>query len=115
MSNQRVTIEIKQGAAWKATVQIKNGGIVRDLTGYEAHMQLREKVGSPVIVDLNTSNGLIAINTTNNTISINIPAASTKTFTFTKAEFDLFIVPPASDPEKILEGTASLIKSITVF
>lgn len=75
-----------------------SGGIVEynqpnDLTGYTARMHIREKVSSTTtILELTTENSLISINNTNKTISINIPATTTETFTFKSAVYSMELI-----------------------
>jgi hypothetical protein len=63
------------------------------LEGYTACMQIREKVTSDdVIIELTNENGGILIDSNNMTITINISAADTSTFTFKNAVYSLDLI-----------------------
>lgn len=114
MATKNIPIEIHQGTAWKANVKVTTSGVVRDITGYKAYMQIRENVGSPILVDLSVDNGSITLDLETNTFKFYISSTITKTLTFKRAEYDIFVVAPDSDPEKVVTGTVSLVRSITV-
>ena len=75
-----------------------SGGVIEynepvDLTGYMARMQIREKVGSDVVIDeLTTENGKIIIDAEDATIRIEIPASTTQNYNFTTAVYSLEII-----------------------
>lgn len=75
-----------------------NSGVIEynepvDLTGYRARMQIREKVGSDVVIDeLTTENGKIIIDAEDATIRIEIPADTTQNYNFTTAVYSLEII-----------------------
>lgn len=74
------------------------GGVIEynepvDLTGYMARMQIREKVGSDVVIDeLTTENGKIIIDAEDASIRIEIPASTTQNYNFTTAVYSLEII-----------------------
>lgn len=63
-----------------------------DLTGLSGIMQIREKVGSPVILELTSANGGVVVSNTNKTVTIIITAVDTEllNFSFATYNFDLF-------------------------
>lgn len=75
-----------------------SGGIVEYnepevLSGVSARMQIRPKIGSDIVLlELTTLNGMIIINDTNKTISINIPATTTELLTFKSAVYSMELV-----------------------
>lgn len=75
-----------------------SGGVIEysepvDLTGYRARMQIREKVGSDVVIDeLTTENGKIIIDAEQASIRIEIPATDTQNYDFTTAVYSLEII-----------------------
>lgn len=75
-----------------------SGGILEynmpvSLSGYTGRMQIRPSVSSTtVILELTTENSMLVIDDATKTISINIPATTTQTFTFKSAVYSLELV-----------------------
>lgn len=95
-----------------------SGGVLEynqsyDLTGATAKMQIREKLTSTVVIEeLTTENGKIAINTTDNTISILIDAASTALYTFNNAVYSMEII-EGTEVIPFIYGDITLAKEVT--
>jgi hypothetical protein len=96
-----------------------SGGILeynepKDLIGYTARMQIREKIDSTTIIaDLNTENGGIAISTTNKTIILFISATATAAFTFGSAVYSIELVSAGGVVTPFVVGSITLVKEIT--
>lgn len=75
-----------------------SGGILeynepKILSGMTARMQIRLKVSSTeILLELTTENGMIVLNDTNKTITLNIPASVTQTLAFKTAVYSLELV-----------------------
>ena len=75
-----------------------SGGILEynmpvPLSGYTGRMQIRASLNSStVILELTTENSLLVIDDATKTITINIPASTTQTFTFKSAVYSLELV-----------------------
>lgn len=66
-----------------------------NLTGFTARMQIRKTVQDTAIVHTLTSeNGGIILGGASGTVELNIPAATTATFTFDEAVYDLELISP---------------------
>lgn len=98
----------------------QSGGVLTsypplDLTGYTARMQLRSNAGSDVVLlELNTTNGGIAINPSTGTISLLITAAQTQAMDFSNAVYDLQLT--AADGvtvTRLVEGSISVEPGVT--
>lgn len=95
-----------------------SGGILEyndpiNLTGMTARMQLREKLASTDIIDeYTTENGMIVLDNTTKTITINVPAATTALYTFKSAVYSMELV---SGPTVLpfIYGSITLDKEIT--
>lgn len=96
-----------------------SGGVLeyyepKDLTGYTARMQIREKIDSTTTIDeLTTENGKISIDTTNKTITLTIPAATTAGYTFSSAVYSLEMVSSGGVVVPFANGTLTLVKEVT--
>lgn len=96
-----------------------SGGVIeynepKDLTGFTARAQLREKLTSTTtLLELTTENGGIVINNTTKTISFNVTAAATAALTFTSAVYSLEMVSGTGEVTTIAEGTMTLVKEVT--
>lgn len=95
-----------------------SGGILEynqpvDLAGYAGRMQIRQKVDSPdVILSLTTENGGIEIDNTFKTITIQMTAQQTQSFTFQLAVYSLELV-KGSEVFPFSNGTLTLVKEVT--
>lgn len=96
-----------------------SGGVIEynkpiDLTGMTARMQLRSKVDSDIIIhQLTTENSGIVLDNTTKQIKLMIPAATTATFTFGTAVYNLEIVDSLGIVQNFARGTITLIKEVT--
>lgn len=96
-----------------------SGGILEwnlpiDLTGYTAQMQIRETLDSSTVIhEMTTANGGIIIDTTNYSITINIPATTTRNFDFTTAVYSLELTDTSSVVTTFVTGNLTLVREIT--
>jgi hypothetical protein len=95
------------------------GGIVEynkpvDISGYTARMQIRSKVDSVnVILELTSLNSGIVINNINKSITINISAEVSSTFTFNNAVYSLEMVSSGGQVTPVISGSLTLVKEVT--
>lgn len=97
-----------------------SGGILEwntpiDLTGYTAQMQIRETLDSSTVIHELTSavGGGISIDTTNYTVTISIPANTTRNFDFTTAVYSLELTDPSGVVTTLVTGNLTLVREIT--
>ncbi len=84
-----------------------------DLAGFTARMQIRAKLEDTVVIkELTTENGLIAINNTTKTITLNISATDTAAFSFQTAVYSLELVNGAV-VTPFANGTMTLVREVT--
>ena len=113
MQAGRYDFSIKQGSTFsKVLIYKDDDGVVINLTGYQAKMQLRESVNSNVLLELTTANGRLIITPLEGKIEMHLTPAETKALSFCKALYDLDIF-TASNKYTILEGSVTLIKEVT--
>ena len=95
------------------------GGVIEynkpiDLTGMTARMQLRTKLESDVVLhELTTENGGIILDNTTKQIKLLIPAATTTTFDFPSAVYNLEIIDSIGVVFNFARGTITLNKEVT--
>lgn len=83
------------------------------LTGITARMQIREKLSSTTVIqDLTTENGMITIDTSSNTITVNITAVLTATYTFNSAVYSIELI-NGTTVTPFVYGDITLVKEIT--
>ena len=125
MAAGKYSFIIEQGATTDFEIQYKDSSnSAVDLTGYQARMQIRSDYGGTLIAELSSSlkgdntglnlsgsNGTTALSS--GSIGIFISAASSSTFTFNEALYDLELV-SGSVVTRLIEGKVKLSKNVTV-
>jgi hypothetical protein len=118
MSN-KYDIEIKQGSVFRRSITYKDStGALVNLTGYTARMQVRPKYTSvDKLVDITSSpsgHGSITLGGVAGTIVILIHSAHTATLDApAKAVWDLELVEPGGEADRILEGAVVITPEVT--
>lgn len=104
---------IEQGTDFARTLTWSTGSPASpvNLTGYSAAMQIRTSSAEP-IVSLTNGSG-ITLGGSAGTIAIEIPSATTSTFNFNTARYDLKLVDGSGKPTRLLEGQVSLDAEVT--
>ena len=83
------------------------------LLGYAARMQLRPSItSSTTLAEYTTSNGLIVLDTSLNTITINVPATTTAGYNFSTAVYSLELV-GGTVVNQLITGTITLVQEVT--
>lgn len=114
MKAGKYDITIEQGAGFSLPITFKPGGVVADLTGSTARLQVRPKVGAAAkLIDLTTANGGISLDGPNGRLTLIMTAAATAALKFSRAVYDLEITPPAAEPYRLLEGFVFLDREVT--
>lgn len=96
-----------------------SGGVIEynkpiDLAGMTAKMQLRTKIDSDVVIhELTTENAGIVLDNVTKQIKLNIPAATTASFNFTTAVYNLEIIDQVGVVSSFARGTITLTKEVT--
>lgn len=82
----------------------------QDLTGYTAHMDIKDKIGGTVLLSLTTVNGGIIISPGNKTITLFLTDVATEAITWLNAVYDLDLISPSSVVTPLYTGTIEFIK-----
>lgn len=122
-------IALEQGATFRFTMTYgtrgpndSNGnptlGEPYDLTGCIARMQIRQRAGGQVLVDLGTvvspSQSGIMLGGATGTISIHISDEITELLTARRGKYDLKLIYPSGDEERILMGNVTISPAVTL-
>ena len=92
-------------------------GTPHNLTGCSAKMQIRQRAGEPVLIDLETvtdpSVAGIMLGGVDGTVAIHIPDELTDTLVVRRARYDLKIIYPSGDERRILKGKVTIDPATT--
>jgi hypothetical protein len=107
-------LHLEQGATFRLQVTWNAaGGQPINLTGQTAHMQVRTAHDGALLLDLSSGAGL-TLGGTAGTVDIVITAAQTSSLTVWRAVYDLYIIPPAGDYTRLLEGPIVIDPTVTL-
>lgn len=106
---------IEKGTTFRKTITWKDSvGNPVNLAGYSAKLQLRDKAGGSVFLELSTTNGRISFNPAFGQILLYIAAPDTSTINARKCVYDLELVAPNTDVTRLLQGKVTISEEITV-
>lgn len=115
-------LELFEGVTWRVALDYTDGGLVPiSLAGYRGHMQVRYKVGAPLLLDLTTENGglFFGANGVLNVAAghIEIYAGASETAGVAKnGVYDLHLI-SLTDPDEVLRvfgGDVIVTRAVTV-
>jgi hypothetical protein len=116
-------LNIEAGSTFRLSLQWRQPGPDEatdgppyDLTGASAQMQIRQRIGSPVLIDLDTGpDDGITLSGVTGMIDILIPWEVTAALAVRKAVYDLFVTFPHSQGrEKVLKGKITVDQAVTL-
>ena len=114
MKAGKYDITIEQGAGFSLPITYKPGGVLVDWTNCHARLQVRPTLGSSTkLIELTTENAGISMDGTHGKLTLLMTAATTALLKFSRAVYDLEIVPPAAQPYRLLEGNVFLDREVT--
>ena len=115
MSAATYNFEIEQGTSLiKSIVWKDSNGVVVNLTGYTARMQIRETVDSDaVLLELSTDNGNITITPTQGKITLEFSPTDTSGEWWTRGRYDLELTSGSDFVTRLLKGKVTLSKEVT--
>lgn len=112
----RLDFNLDQGATFEHELTwTTSDGTPIDLTGFVARMQVREQIGSEVIIfDLTTENSGIILGGSDGKITINIPADDSSNAIRTRGVYDLELVSPEGFVTRLVQGKVVIDPEVTV-
>ncbi|WP_449060598.1 hypothetical protein [Planomonospora algeriensis] len=107
---------IEQGAAFVHELALADDGGPIDLTGYTARMDIRPHAGSTTLLHQLTTGpaGGLSIDGPAGQLRLRIPAAATRTFLWERAVYDLLLIGPDGEPDRLIEGPATVKPGVTL-
>lgn len=107
----RHDITIEQASTYRLVVTVANGPT--DLTDYTAQMQVREtKASATALADLGA--GAFTVEPLTRQVILEIADEATALYDWARpAPYDLYIEGPAGDRWRLIEGLATLSKTVT--
>lgn len=110
------SLDMEQGATFRVALTWTDAlNAPVSTVGYRAHMQVRYKVGSPVLIDMTSANGGITLGGVNGMIALYASAAQTA-LVKKNALYDLHLV-DLVDPNEVIRvfgGAINLVPAVTV-
>ncbi len=108
-------ILFEQGKKFEYTVQARNPDkSIKDLSGYQARMQVRPTVDSvTILVSATSAGGEIVINGPLGIVAVTIGADVTTAYTWTVGVYDLEAFTSATNVIGLAKGFAALDKEVT--
>lgn len=119
MANKQA-LKIDQLSRWTMLLTWKLQGVRVNLAGCTAQMQIRNKVGGYVLLDLSTENDRIVLQTkqdaegsTIGTIHVIIEADDTADLTVYKGVYDLVVFDAGGVPHRLQQGSVTFNRAVT--
>lgn len=108
-----ITIEV--GATFELTAVYKVAGVVQDITGWDARMQVRKRQKSTdALLDWDVTGGQITIDGANGAVIISVDAVSAGVTTLPPyGVYDLEIESPAGKVIRLLKGDVDFQGEVT--
>ena len=108
-------LTIRQGSTFLQNLVWKDSeGVLVDLTGYVARMQIRPAICSEtVIIELTTANGRITLGGSTGAITLEIDAADTAAITQGVGFYDLELESSSGFVTAILAGAVTIEREVT--
>jgi len=109
-----INLTIKKGATWKQNLTYTDAsGVIIDLSGYTARMQIRQTYQSAeVLAELTTENGGITITGGTGELDLLISATDTANLPPIVGLYDLEII-LGSEVTRLIEGKVNITENIT--
>lgn len=106
---------IEVGATLDRPLIWKDGaGVVMNLTGYTARMQVRQNVAAAdALLDLTTENGGIVITPLSGLITLTQSATLTAAYTWRRGVYDLELIDPDGNVTRLLQGEIETSAEVT--
>jgi len=84
-----------------------------NLTGFSAHMQVRDRAGGTLLADFSTAGGQITLGGIAGTITLTVPASATAAYGFDSGTYDLRMTDGAGNVTTLLAGLFVVNAAVT--
>jgi len=110
---ERYDIIIKKGTTFELSLYLSNDGNIKDIQGYDSHMQIREgHTKGNLLLDLTIDNGGIVIGE-DNIIDIKITPIQTNGLKECEGNYDILLIDSVGDIECLLAGIVKIKSGVT--
>jgi hypothetical protein len=107
-------IVIAQGSKFEMTVVVTEGGVVKNITGWSARMQIRPARGSSTLYDdFSSPADSLTISGVDGQVLVDIPGSITAAYDWTNGAYDIKLTDTGGEPHRIVEGTVKVDHSVT--
>jgi len=110
---------VEQGTTYRLSVQwvaVPVGGgptTPINLTGYKARLQMRKAQQTAALISASTETGEFSVNGPTGTVTMKLSAIQTNELNIRSLKYDLEVVSPSGDVDRLLEGNVSVSPNIT--
>lgn len=101
------SFKIWKGGTFKKRIVLyedEAGETPRDLTGYAASLDIKDKADGSILFSLSTTNSRITLGGLDGTVDLIISATDTAALTWKSGVYDLLIESPSGEVDPILQG-----------
>lgn len=107
--------ELNQGSALSVPLLYTDpSGLIIDITGYTARMQVRvSPSSSTVLLELTTENGGFVVDGPAGKLTMVITEAIAETLTWRRGVYDIELIPPSGEAFRFLQGEIEVSPEVT--
>lgn len=108
-------LSVPKGTKVSKLIQVQsNGAVVALPIGTKAKMQVRTSASSALVkLELTTENGGISVDESQAQVTFTLTTAQTAAFDFTRGEYDLNLIYPDNEWERLVEGKVFVFPAVT--
>lgn len=109
------TLDLPQNGKWEITFAVTLNGQPVDITGWTAHMQIRAKKTSAVVLAEYTTDpgGYITISGVAGQVLVDVPGDITLNYGFGSGVYDLYATDTGGNRRRIAEGNINVNDTVT--
>jgi hypothetical protein len=110
---------IVQGSTWRRVLTWRPGGTAANLTSYTARMQVRDKLGGSVVLDLTTENDGITLGGAAGTITLVVTDEQCAALRVPDSPgrkdfvYDIKLIPASGEAFKLMYGKWPVVRGVT--
>jgi hypothetical protein len=116
MKTVEVELDIPQGGKFEYTLLVKNNGVIQNLTGWSAKLQIREARDEslPVLAAWTSAGGQITFNAVAGLVLIDVTGTLTAAYTWERGAYDLVLTDGSGAPYRAMQGNVRVSRRVTV-
>jgi len=102
-----------QGTTISRRLVWKRNGIPVDLTGWNARMEIKDKVGGTMLFRLDPDNGRLALGGEDGSIDIHITADESSAWPWKLGVYDIEVIDDNGNVGRLLQGKVKISQEVT--